>query len=727
MDIFEQIFRGVIAGVVGTAVAILVRRWKPSISSNVQSKWVLLKRLLDPDALALVGAIFTFAVLWIAPRAPFTSPGSTLDPLYVLLATVLVYFMQFGFIAFEAGAVHRAYGFESAVKNLLVFLVAYASYLWPGTIIQAWVNPDFSLNGAASTLNQAFNAGFASTVALIVANTLTERTSLPANLVFAGASAAIGYPFLAGLVWGKGWLAQHGFVDSAGGCVVHLFGGCVGLFAAYRIGPRFRTQGWSFLGRPVKPDQRALIPLTIVGGLFLWFGWLGFNSGSAHGKVDFVKAFLNTSLGACGGGFAAIFIAGIARAVQAVHKSARMAWPLRQMADLERVLIGLMGGLVCVTANASLVQPWQAFIEAVAGGFAAVGITALVSRFAVQFDDPLAAVATHAGAGLVGVIVFTPLWVSDARLLVQLMGCGITAVCAWLLASIVCVCFVTLEFLVRDRPAGLFECIVRNLRLRLSASRQVTGKMGFEPWGAAVEIGQALGIVRDGFRTGKKGEAWRLALGELAMAEQPYAVAALQPILDFLEDAKSGGADERQLLTALAMVCESENLERCLESCLSREMSHVTSVPGWTSWSNLAPGYREVLIWTIASLADRVCFENMWVKSVRANTMHLFSQALNVLRSVQRNKHEPPTVREIARQGQLDLENSNLYRQLWLTANYPPGDAGSPGSPRMKRPEREPDGSPTMQPPVLQGQQGAASAVDGQSGHSFEKVASPCG
>jgi len=332
------------------------------------------------------------------------------------------------------------------------------------------------------------------------------------------------------------------------------------------------------------------------------------------------------------------------------------------------VLIGLMGGLVCVTANASLVEPWQAFIESIAGGFVAVGITAFVSRFAVSFDDPLAAVATHAGAGFVGVALFTPLWVDNSRLLVQLTGCGIAIICAWVFASTVCVGFVIVRFFVIGRPAGLLECVLRNFRLRLSASRQVTGKMGFEPWGAAADIGQALGIFRDGFRTGNKGEAWRIALGELAMAEQPLnAAAALEPVIDFLEDAKKGSDDERQVLATIAMVCPAETLDRCLECCLTRENNHLTSAPGWTPWSKLKPRYQEVLIWTIGALADRLCLENTSSKPPTTKTMSLFNDALRALINVQHNSHEQSSVRALAREGQQDLENSSLYRHVWLS------------------------------------------------------------
>src|SRR5207247_4216632 len=131
----------------------------------------------------------------------------------------------------ECGAVRKSYRRQSGVKNLIVFAIAFLSYILFGWGIQHRLNNDE--DAFRSLLDVAFNAGFASTVALIVANTITERGTLLVNSWCSLMAAGVAYPCVAGLLFKGGPLATRWcFVDTAGGCVVHLLGGMFGLMAA---------------------------------------------------------------------------------------------------------------------------------------------------------------------------------------------------------------------------------------------------------------------------------------------------------------------------------------------------------------------------------------------------------------------------------------------------------------------------------------------------------------
>lgn len=251
------------------------RRDLPSMNENIvpvrrppeiASIIIIFFALASVTVLAVLGA-------WTAPSnsdLPFTQDKD--DLLRKLSATILVYCMQFGFIAFEAGSVRQSYRRQSAIKNLIVFAVSFISYIFLGWHIQRYINTDAFSN----LLDIAFNAGFASTVSLIIANTITERGTLIVNSLCSIVAAGIAYPCLAGLVWG-GALAEWGFVDTAGGSVVHVVGGMFGLTVALWIGPRSKRRAWYLLGKVQMAEQRDNAPLIVIGAFFLWFGWLGFN------------------------------------------------------------------------------------------------------------------------------------------------------------------------------------------------------------------------------------------------------------------------------------------------------------------------------------------------------------------------------------------------------------------------------------------------------------------
>jgi ammonia channel protein AmtB len=641
-----------------------------------------------PTVVAVLAAV-GLALLWhrLQPAAP-PDDRPELPPFFRLVATVLVFFMQVGFIAFEAGAVPKAYRLESAVKNLLVCGVALMAYAFLGAPIQHWLNRS-APTGPGALMQLSFDALFASTASLIVANAVTERATITANICCAFVGAGLAYPVLAALLWNHGAVVQRfDFVDTGGACVVHLLGGSFGLFAAERIGPRFRAQAWHLLGRPARADERTLMPLAVLGGVFLWFGWLGFNTGTAPSTAAFERAFTNTLFAGGAGAVAVVALAGIAR-VRVRERRIRnllkrsgggptttKSW-LCELADLEKVVIGMMGGLVAVTANATLIEAHQACLEAAIGGLVAVAGSVAMNHLSRSIDDPLGTIATHGGAAMVG-LLFTPLWHEPARFSVQLMGCCLAILLGGLCALVACAPLRGLEALVLEnhRRSILLGFLLPRLRQRLNTYHQATGKHGSESWVALVEMVAA----RQRIMGARLDHAWREALELWAWArgEEPPATQAQADVHRALVTVlqQRPFTDGRPFQTALAALGALSQFSE-LRQCVERARAHREAVSGIGDkpWRELSTRYRETLVWTVGVLAEgqglamlaRQSTAEGLVDSCRfADEYNGFESARALLVTVKEDDDEDPQVRELARIALVDLRASPLHRLLRL-------------------------------------------------------------
>lgn len=529
--------------------------------------------------LVVVSAAVFIVILFVNwPLRPASEVNhDQLDYPLLVTATLLVYFMQLGFVAFEVGEVPRSYRSESAVKNLVVFISAFTAYVLVGHKIQGLcgntvlAKQDFG-GLAMPAMNLAFHAGFACTVALIVANALTGRTTILAHVLLASLSAGVGYPFLSALLWENGCFFRIGFVDWAGAAIVHIFGGSIGLFSALWVGSRFHTQAWSFLDKPKEPDQRSLSPLSVVGGLFLMFGWLGFNSGNARSDDEFSTAFLNTCLGACSGAFASLLLYAVAYFTiywkEAQGRATEVSNTVAGMGELERVVVGMMGGLVSVTANANVVPYWGALLESFAGGLVAVlGSCVISARARTHLDDPLGAVATHGGAGCVGVLL-TPFLVARDNgpstwdfFVVQLQGCLICISLGCVLAFVVRTVIWMGEKLPQDTGWPQFA------RLRISSCHQATGKHGTESRGPAPRVRAAeYGIRQVLNRVSAKWDVKSARrLGGYLMAEgRELPEEMYDSIIKVIHDKPQYGPRERFALVAIALAGDGNDF---VEGC----------------------------------------------------------------------------------------------------------------------------------------------------------------
>ena len=235
-----------------------------------------------------------------------------------------------------------------------------------------------------------FQATFCGTAVTIVSGAVAERMRFSAYLWLTLFVALFIYPVFGHWAWGgaltgePGWLAKLGFVDFAGSSVVHSVGGWVGLVAIFLMGPR--RGRFSKDGTP-NEIQGQNLPLAILGGLLLCFGWVGFNGGSTLEMNSSVpNIVVNTFLGAVSGLMAMMFV----------------GWKVSGYPNAKHPMNGLVAGLVSVTANCHIIDSWQAIVIGAIGGTVAFILEKALERF--QLDDVVGAFPVHTGAGVWGTL-----------------------------------------------------------------------------------------------------------------------------------------------------------------------------------------------------------------------------------------------------------------------------------------------------------------------------------
>ena len=227
-------------------------------------------------------------------------------------------------------------------------------------------------------LFMVFQLVFATVTMAIVTSGIAERVRFSAYLVFALLWTTIVYDPLAHWVWGGGWAAQFGALDFAGGTVVHISSGFAALALALVIGKRV-----GFGKYVMEPNN---IPLTILGAALLWFGWFGFNAGSAVAANGLAaSAFVTTNIAAAAGALAWMLI----------------SWLNGRPSSLGFVS-GAVAGLVAITPGAGFVTPMAALLIGAAGGMFCYGI--MLWRIRKGLDESLDAWAIHGMGGLWGAL-----------------------------------------------------------------------------------------------------------------------------------------------------------------------------------------------------------------------------------------------------------------------------------------------------------------------------------
>lgn len=359
----------------------------------------------------------------------------SIDTIWILVAAVLVMFMQPGFALVEAGFTRSKNTANILMKNLMDFSIGSLAFWLIGyTImygedvggfigkISLFFNSD-DINGVPDKASLMFQTVFAATAATIVSGAVAERTKFTAYLFFSVAITVIIYPISGHWVWGGGWLSELGFHDFAGSTVVHSVGAWVGLVGAAMVGPRLGKYGKA--GEP-KAIPGSNLALGALGVFILWFGWFGFNPGSqlaAAGEENAVAIshiFITTNLAAAAGAITAMFV----------------TWMKYKRPGLSITLNGALAGLVAITAGCDAVSPGGAVVIGIIAGVILVFGVAFIDRV-LKVDDPVGAISVHglsgaAGTLLVGLFSTTEgLFYGGGAKLLGVQAVGVLAVAAW--------------------------------------------------------------------------------------------------------------------------------------------------------------------------------------------------------------------------------------------------------------------------------------------------------
>jgi len=337
----------------------------------------------------------------------------SLDTVWMLLAAMLVFWMQPGFALCEAGFTRSKNSVNILMKNFVDFILGSLLFFFVGFgfmfgsdgagFIGApnWGDLSFYKGDLPVEGFLIFETVFCATAATIVSGAMAERTKFNMYLVYSAVISLLIYPVEGHWTWGGGWLSELGFHDFAGSAIVHSVGGVLALIGAIALGPRIGKYGKDKKSRAIPGHNLALAAL---GVFILWLGWFGFNPGSqlaASGEVNrtaISHVFLTTNLAAVAGGAATMFL----------------TWFKYGKPSLSLMLNGILAGLVGITAGCDVVSPWGAVII----GF----VCGIVLVFAIEFidhklhiDDPVGASSVHGVCGILGTLM-TGLLATDGGL-----------------------------------------------------------------------------------------------------------------------------------------------------------------------------------------------------------------------------------------------------------------------------------------------------------------------
>ncbi len=333
------------------------------------------------------------------------------DIAWVLAATGLVMLMTPALGFFYGGLVRRKNLVSTIVQCFIIFAVV--SLVWAIIGYTLAFGPDagyglmgrfdfLALNNVGAGINAAysqtipqllffaFQLKFAAITPALIIGAFAERIRFKALLLFIVAWTVLIYSPIAHWVWGDGgWLRSLGVLDFAGGLVVHISAGLSAIAAALVIGQRSDVH----VARQSRPNS---VPFVILGAALLWFGWFGFNGGSALAADELAtSALVNTNL-----------------AASAAAVSWMVAeWWLKGKPSAVGIAIGAVAGLVAITPASGFVTPGVAMIVGVGGGLVAYFVSNWRGR--TRLDDALDVFACH-GAGAVWGVLATGLFATVA-------------------------------------------------------------------------------------------------------------------------------------------------------------------------------------------------------------------------------------------------------------------------------------------------------------------------
>jgi len=368
-----------------------------------------MRRLIGLVVLILAVAVPAAAGDPTGTEALRADPNAPVNFTWTLVAAFLVFFMQAGFALLGAGLIRSKNTVNYLTKSFMDFCMASLSFwafgfalmfggsklvpgLERGNPFLGWSG--FFLTGPSYDVRTLmlwfFQMVFAATAATIVAGAVAERMKITAYLAYSFLIGALIYPIYGHWMWGGGWLANlpfgAGARDFAGSSVVHAVGGLVALTGAAMVGPRIGK--FNVDGTPNQIPGHNMV-YVVAGTFILFFGWFGFNAGSTLAATDLRISVIAVNT----------LLAGAAGAVAAIYYSLARTGK----ADIGLACNGALAGLVGITAPCAYVSPWAAVIIGVVAAFVMMGTLAFVERV-LRVDDPVGAIAVHAGGGLWGML-----------------------------------------------------------------------------------------------------------------------------------------------------------------------------------------------------------------------------------------------------------------------------------------------------------------------------------
>ncbi|MCU0962397.1 MAG: ammonium transporter [Pirellulaceae bacterium] len=374
-----------------------------------------------PVVAADVGTAAAGAETAAAADAPAAPAGPTVadlkimaDTVWVLVAGMLVFFMNLGFGCVESGFCREKNCVNILSKNFIVFAVSSIGFWFLGWGLMFGDGSGFvgtqglwmvggadnspasgdAYSGVYTAINWAtvplwakffFQLVFCGTAATIVSGAVAERIKYHSFIVFSFIMAICIYPVVGHWIWGGGWLQSRGFVDFAGSTQVHSIGGWAALVGIIILGPRMGKYGDRGKVNAIPGHN---LSLATIGCFVLWFGWFGFNPGSTM-AVD-------------PGAISEIVVTTNAAAAAGTLSATLVAWLLLGKPDLGMTLNGCLAGLVAITAPCAFVTVGASVIIGLIAGALVVFGVLFFDR--MRCDDPVGATSVHLLNGVFGTL-----------------------------------------------------------------------------------------------------------------------------------------------------------------------------------------------------------------------------------------------------------------------------------------------------------------------------------
>lgn len=320
------------------------------------------------------------------------------DTIFLFLCTLLVWIMTPGLSLFYGGLVQSKNVLNTVMQSMAAMVIVTFTWVALGFSLSFGTgnalignfdliglqHVGFAVNDQLSphipfALFMLFQMMFCTIAVSILSGSIAERMKFFPFIIFIFLWVILIYSPVAHWVWGGGWIQQFGALDYAGGTVVHITSGLSGLILAIMIGN----------GKKIEKIQLHNLLITLIGGILVWIGWYGFNTGSAYTLNDVALiSFVNTIIAASGGAFSWLVV----------------EYCITKKLSLLGLLSGVLAGLVAITPAAGYVSYFSAFIISFAGGIVCYLVINVI-KVKYKYNDTLDAFGIHGAGGIVGAIL----------------------------------------------------------------------------------------------------------------------------------------------------------------------------------------------------------------------------------------------------------------------------------------------------------------------------------